>query len=196
MPANKPENAMVNTSENSTTVPAPLKTFGGGVGGAGGAASASDGHGGPGGLGDGPQMPRTFAMNYSGNIAGGIGGAGGAAPALGGAGGVGAAPSLVDHFKGWESLSVDVMTTSITDLCEKYRINEKVRKRLEEEGYDTVGALFDEDLADHLTQAGFTRGQITQIVNSAVHFIKASTAESAKGNTTDIAKDTAKVLNK
>ncbi|KAJ7147223.1 hypothetical protein C8R46DRAFT_1359762 [Mycena filopes] len=151
-----------------------LKTFGGGIGGAGGLALG--GVGGKGGVGDAPQVRSSFAMEYPGNIGGGQGGPGGAGQ-QGGDGGLGRAASLTEHFKGWQSIDVKVMTTSITDFCTEYKINEKAQARLGREGYNTVGALFDEDLADHLTKAGFARGQIPQIINSAVHFIKANTAE-------------------
>ncbi|KAJ7166593.1 hypothetical protein C8R46DRAFT_1034625 [Mycena filopes] len=171
------------TQPATTVVAVPGKVLRGGVGGAGGPGQEA---GGPGGLGEGPEMSTTFALAFPGEIAGGYGGMGGTGK-QGGGGGVGAAPNLTGRFKGWQDMNVDAITTSIAAFCKQYKI-EKVRERLEKAGYDTVVALFVEDLEEQLKAAGLTPAEIGHVINLAIHFIQANTAGSAKGKSSDGAK--------
>ncbi|KAJ6569184.1 hypothetical protein B0H19DRAFT_1256843 [Mycena capillaripes] len=134
-----------------TTDPRP--TIRGGIGGGGGRGGKNGGHGASG---EAAQMRLEHVKNFS-DITGGHGGKGGeGVNGNGGDGGVGGGndfggPPIVEGTPAKPESKV--LTLGLSTV---------IKTLLEEEGYETVGGLFQATHAD-LTQARLKRGQINEV---------------------------------
>ncbi|KAJ6476332.1 hypothetical protein C8R45DRAFT_1077248 [Mycena sanguinolenta] len=97
-------------------------------------------------------------------VQGGFGGGGGPGDVQGGRGGVGQAPKFTKQLimSGVEGKAYHGPTLSMGDFCQKYHVSDKIRKLLEEEGFETAGQLLEVTDAD-LREAGLKGGQIAEL---------------------------------
>ncbi|KAJ7254486.1 hypothetical protein C8J57DRAFT_1347039 [Mycena rebaudengoi] len=151
--------AMPEKDENSGT-----ELFGG-TGGKGG----SGGHtGGEGGLGEAAQLAIENVDRFR-RIHGGTGGEGGPGDMIGGRGGTGQGPKFSHQL-----LSVDVKglpLLAMSEFCREYKLSDNIHKLLDDQGFETVGALFrltDTDLKD----AGFKIGHVAEVRRALNHFAR------------------------
>ncbi|KAF7299225.1 hypothetical protein MIND_00871200 [Mycena indigotica] len=143
--------------QQSAPAPPPVvRHIAGGTGGTGGKGK----DGGGGGVGQGVRLNMTDIHEFS-DIRGGHGGTGGEGINRGGDGGLGEAPKL-NHRILKLPATVHIPSLSTQEFCKKYRLNQAIEKRLEDEGYDSVGGLL--ELSEHdLLDMGCKRGQIAEI---------------------------------
>ncbi|KAJ6540424.1 hypothetical protein B0H19DRAFT_1313086 [Mycena capillaripes] len=128
----------------------------GGTGGKGGEGGYT---GGEGGLGEAAQLAMENVDRFR-RIHGGTGGEGGASDNIGGRGGAGQGPRFSHQL-----LSIDgkgLPPLSVAEFCQEYQLSDKIHQLLDNQGFETVGALFkltDTDLKD----AGFKIGHIAEL---------------------------------
>ncbi|KAJ6540304.1 hypothetical protein B0H19DRAFT_1268906 [Mycena capillaripes] len=135
----------------------------GGTGGKGGYG----GHiGGEGGLGEAAQLAMENVDRFR-RIHGGTGGEGGPSDMIGGRGGIGQGPRLSHQL-----LSIDgkgLPPLSVAEFCKEYNLSDKIHKLLDDQGFETVGALL--KLTDTgLKDAGFKIGHIAELRRAVNNF--------------------------
>ncbi|KAJ7352698.1 hypothetical protein DFH08DRAFT_859681 [Mycena albidolilacea] len=142
-------------------------------GGTGGQGGPSKKKGGGGGLGEAPQISVAEAQRYN-DISGGVGGQGGEGDFEGGMGGVGQGPrfsKMLVVVDGKTAARVPHLT--IAKFCQYFQLSEKIRWLLQQEGYETAGALLDvDDVA--LRNAGFKGGQIAEVRRALKAFVNSA----------------------
>ncbi|KAJ7260865.1 hypothetical protein B0H12DRAFT_1106766 [Mycena haematopus] len=149
------------------------------TGGRGGHGGQSNKKGGGGGRGEGPQLATEDVQRFS-AINGGTGGDGGWGDDEGGVGGLGQGPKFSKQLvSGVEGKTYRVPTLSVGEFCRQYRVSEKIRKLLDEEGFETAASLFEVSDAT-LKDAGFKSGQIAELKRALKEFLVAATASSGK----------------
>jgi len=134
----------------------------GGTGGDGGPANI----GGDGGIGEGGHIPGGFTESYSRfTVNGGIGGKGGDGIYKGGKGGRGQATTLGEVLVP-DSLGPLKDPNAKLEHCAG--LNEQLRDRLMNDGYETIGALRQVQVSD-LKQAGYAHGHIASIRSAVIY---------------------------
>ncbi|KAF8187067.1 hypothetical protein K438DRAFT_1973240 [Mycena galopus ATCC 62051] len=77
--------------------------------------------------------------------------------------------------KGGQKIVVDekiitVPTLSVDDFCEQYRLNGEIQKLLQDEKFETAGAVLEAPEAN-LEKAGFKQGQIAELKRALREFL-------------------------
>ncbi|KAF8169198.1 hypothetical protein K438DRAFT_1941391 [Mycena galopus ATCC 62051] len=138
-------------------------------GGYGGTGGKSKNKGGEGGLGQRPQelaiedVARLFQ-----EVNGGFGGTGGEGDFEGGRGGIGQGPAFSQPLvSGMQGRKVPVM--AIDKFCRQYSLSKKIHQLLEDEGFETAGALFQVSEGS-LKESGFKAGHIAELKRALAEF--------------------------
>ncbi|KAJ7450010.1 hypothetical protein B0H11DRAFT_1928391 [Mycena galericulata] len=154
-----------NPAETGNESIGPLLT--GGRGGPGGWGRRV---GGAGGCGEATEVAIERAGDFR-KIGGGVGGDGGGALDQGGAGGIGRGNEFSKPL-----LSIDDETRGRipTTVLKDFHINDKNRKLLQEQGFQTVGGLFEVSHNDLLVHCKFATGGIGQLTAALNKFARAS----------------------
>ncbi|KAF7340499.1 hypothetical protein MSAN_02121300 [Mycena sanguinolenta] len=124
----------------------------GGIGGMGGDGAYE---GGEGGVGEASHIP-TGRVSSCTKIFGGIGGGGGTGSYVGGTGGTGRGSVFYELLGDVDKMTLTGKPRPLSDLS----IHEDLRKRLRQQGFVTVGALFMVSGGDLLKVDGFELGDI------------------------------------
>ncbi|KAF7373287.1 hypothetical protein MSAN_00537700 [Mycena sanguinolenta] len=141
-------------------------------GGRGGHGGPSPLKGGRGGLGEATLVATEDVHRYR-EIHGGFGGNGGWGGVQGGGGGVGQATTISKQLVS-DAKAYNVPNMTVADFCHQYNVSKKIRKLLEDEGFETAGALF--EVADTtLKNAGFKSGQIEELKRALKEYYHAAT---------------------
>ncbi|KAJ7735879.1 hypothetical protein DFH07DRAFT_779898 [Mycena maculata] len=133
-----------------------LQSLQGGTGAKGGYGGRT---GGDGGLGEAAQLAIEEVGRFR-QIRGGTGGEGGPGDIVGGHGGTGQGPKF-----GKQLLSIggkDLPALSMVEFCQEYKLSDKIHRLLDDQGFETVGALFKLTDTD-LTNAGFKIGHTAEL---------------------------------
>ncbi|KAJ7744241.1 hypothetical protein DFH07DRAFT_834799 [Mycena maculata] len=94
-------------------------------------------------------------------IFGGTGGHGGEGASQGGDGGIGQGPSFGSKLVPAQRAG-DIPTLSVAEFCREYRLSDRIRTLLDEQGFETAAALL--EVSDvSLLEDGFKKGQIAEI---------------------------------
>ncbi|KAJ6587920.1 hypothetical protein B0H19DRAFT_195986 [Mycena capillaripes] len=128
----------------------------GGTGGKGGFGGQA---GGEGGLGEAAQLALENVDRFR-RIHGGIGGEGGQSDIIGGRGGPGQGPRFSQKL-----LSIDgtgLPSLSVAEFCQEYQLSDKIHQLLDDQGFETVGALFKLTDTD-LKNTGFKIGHTAEL---------------------------------
>ncbi|KAJ7352711.1 hypothetical protein DFH08DRAFT_991714 [Mycena albidolilacea] len=142
---------------------------GGGTGGQGGSSPRK---GGAGGLGECPQISISDAqLFHQVRLTGGIGGRGGEGLIEGGIGGVGQGARFSKKLVVIEEKALlRVPHLTISGFCRQFQLSDKIFGLLEEEGFETAGALLQvEDMT--LRTRGFKEGQIAEVQRALTAFV-------------------------
>jgi hypothetical protein len=112
-------------------------------------------------------------------LKGGVGGQGGEGDVEGGMGGVGQGPRFAKMLVVVDgNAAARVPHLTIAKFCKQFQLSEKIWRLLQEEGYETAGALLDvDDVA--LRNAGFKGGQIAEVKRALKAFVVST--QSQKG---------------
>ncbi|KAF8174603.1 hypothetical protein K438DRAFT_1980068 [Mycena galopus ATCC 62051] len=135
----------------------------GGTGGKGGSGGQT---GGAGGLGEAAQLAIENVDRFR-RIHGGTGGEGGAGGMIGGRGGTGQGPKFSHQLLSMDGKDLPPLT--VADFCQEYKLSDKIHKLLDDQGFETVGALFkltDTDLENN----GFKIGHIAELQRALNRF--------------------------
>ncbi|KAJ6479037.1 hypothetical protein C8R45DRAFT_1156563 [Mycena sanguinolenta] len=121
-------------------------------------------------------------MQRTNTVQGGIGGDGGEGGVEGGTGGVGQAPKITKQLimSGVEGKAYHGPTLSVGEFCQNYHVSENICKLLEEEGFETVGALWEVSDAD-LRGAELKGGQIAELKRALRDLVTAPSSKSQRG---------------
>ena len=98
---------------------------------------------------------------------GGTGGEGGAGDVIGGRGGTGQGPKFSHQLLSIDGTGLPPLT--MAEFCQEYKLSDKIHKLLDDQGFETVGALLKITDAD-LENAGFKVGHIAELKRALSNF--------------------------
>ncbi|KAJ6511830.1 hypothetical protein DFH09DRAFT_1100127 [Mycena vulgaris] len=137
-------------------------------GGRGGNGGKGGNVGGAGGLAEAPSIPLEASNVLQGGAAhwfffkGDTGGNGGAGDDRGGAGGIGQGQKFGARLVSVSGKVGNVLALTVSDFCREYHLSDKIRNLLDEQGFETAGALLEvSDIS--LLQDGFKPGQVAEL---------------------------------
>jgi hypothetical protein len=101
---------------------------------------------------------------------GGTGGDGGEGGSQGGDGGIGQGVKFGAKLVVVRGGAVALPTLPLAEFCQEYRLSDKIRNLLDEQGFETAGSLFEvSDIS--LLEDGFKKGQIAEMKRALNQFL-------------------------